>query len=69
MSKFKKALKHAVKIGTPFTGGFLSDSSVRKRLSLTGKQVKSRLFPNSAGAYNVWSGDVYGHTGSIVGRY
>lgn len=25
--------------------------------------------PSSAGGYNTWSQGVYGHTGSIVGRY
>lgn len=47
--------------------------SVRKRLGVTGRQVKKHLGLGqpitSAGSYSYNRGEYYGPTGSIVGRY
>lgn len=45
---------------------------VRRRLGLTGAQIKKRLGlarQNSAQSYAISSNSIYGPTGSIVGRY
>lgn len=62
-----RALRHVA--DGPFIGHF------RHKAGLTGKKIKSKVFgtllgkSTSARSYSSDSSSVYGHTGSIVGRF
>lgn len=67
MAKLKKILRKVCSYNPVF------GTKLRKKLGLTGKQIKSKLLGRgsitSAGSYAYNRGEYYGPTGSIVGRY